>query len=45
MSWVDFLVGAVVGGVVVGLITTETGKSITTTTGKAISQKYANLLS
>jgi hypothetical protein len=45
MGWTDFFIGAIVGGVAIGILTTETGKSITRTTGKAISEKYANLLS
>lgn len=44
MSLFDFLVGAVVGGILVALVTTETGRTISKTTGKLVSEKYAQLV-
>lgn len=44
MSFTDFAIGAVVGGIFVALITTETGRAISKTTGKAVAREYAQIV-
>ena len=45
MSLTDIVIGAVIGGIAVALVTTQTGRFITYKTNKAVRAGYAQLVS
>ena len=48
MGWTEFFIGVLAGGVLVGLVTTESGRSVShavaSSTAKGISRRYAQLV-